>query len=812
MIPGCGRSGGDDEEKFILISSNVQDGETWPLNKPMVFTFSEPVDPSTVNLNTLKFTPAPALGGVPPVSGDFQIKASSNSTVIEFQPHCPTDPDNMTGGLVPGDAVTGQITYFAQAAKAGSPDGSVIRSQSGKELVESFSFSFVTPIIGNILFEDSKSPPPMVANAEDLPAILPLNLFSFPSLPLILEMDQGILVSSLNEDSIYMEFDDPSGTTVRLPTELTLIDNCNGDKGAVFALTFIGILPPGFTIRGFLKNNLSGLGENDTHDADIQFFEGVVDSGGSPTWDVIRESFADAQFEDPAPQILLPIATWGQGKLQAAPVSAGTDFLNEFVIGPGSVNGPSVVLNTELGFLKNELGVSVLISGGRIQARNFTILNGGILDAIGSNPLVIEASESIVNDGTIKVFGRNGAHAFGLGTANIPAVGGVARCGGGDGGDGSPLVQQSSAKGGSGNGPFNAPGGGAEGGHSAYWKGGAFEHRGAGGGGGNPGNKDVGPNGNLVSFCYGMDVYCTDCSSAPCQFIAGGLGSSCPSLGNYPTFLQIKTRPSLGEPGNPDSVQTTNGPLCYVDANLNVVPASTPGAFKVGGLDAVTGICLARGGKPNPGFFQDGDDENNFPGRKPVWTPALEIDDGGDLGGIITLPVQNRTIINGEIPGFLGGPGGGGGGDQIRNSIFPNPAYVSATGISDRRAGGGGAGGGIVILQSPRIELRGTIDANGGGGGGGEKYTFNNQAAGGGGGGGGGTVLLETQSLFFANTALITATGGNRGTGAGKIPGSPVGSGPAKTSCILDHAGGRGGAGGKGSILFRGPFDSDKKL
>ena len=77
-------------------------GQTWQINRPITFTFSQAVDFSTVNLNTISIQ---QLGGAPAV-GDFFIDSNDDKTVI-FQPVCPRLGDLSDAGFRPGGVSRG---------------------------------------------------------------------------------------------------------------------------------------------------------------------------------------------------------------------------------------------------------------------------------------------------------------------------------------------------------------------------------------------------------------------------------------------------------------------------------------------------------------------------------------------------------------------------------------------------------------------------------------------------------------------------------------------------------------------------------
>lgn len=86
---------------------------------------------------------------------------------------------------------------------------------------------------------------------------------------------------------------------------------------------------------------------------------------------------------------------------------------------------------------------------------------------------------------------------------------------------------------------------------------------------------------------------------------------------------------------------------------------------------------------------------------------------GGGGGGLLIVSCQDTVQIN----GLIDASGGGGNGGRFGSDLDMK-----------RQHGGGGGSGGYVVVQGMRIELTGSIFANGGGGGGGGGLTLNGVA------------------------------------------------------------------------------------
>jgi len=110
---------------------------------------------------------------------------------------------------------------------------------------------------------------------------------------------------------------------------------------------------------------------------------------------------------------------------------------------------------------------------------------------------------------------------------------------------------------------------------------------------------------------------------------------------------------------------------------------------------------------------------------------------GGGAGGAYGLADISRLYF---------GSGGGGGG---RGSGTP---------------GAGGAGGGIIYIRAKSVEITGNITSNGQDGKKGSLNSDSRNGSGGGGGGAGGSIKFLSTDISIG-TALVTATGGNGGSG-----------------------------------------------
>ncbi len=167
---------------------------------------------------------------------------------------------------------------------------------------------------------------------------------------------------------------------------------------------------------------------------------------------------------------------------------------------------------------------------------------------------------------------------------------------------------------------------------------------------------------------------------------------------------------------------------------------------------------------------------------------------GGDAGGTLAGGPGGAVVVTNLSP-LIGGSGGG-------------------TGGAGESTGLGGAGGGAVQLSAlVRVQVGGRIYAGGGGGGGGLDGTTRDWNIGAGGGGGsGGSILIESPVVDLSGTLRGSGGGGGgaascrgygvagNGTDGAAVSGAPSG-GVRGGLCAGGAFGGVGGAGGADATL-----------
>lgn len=801
-------SGGGGGSGFRITSMNLPKNAVWQLNRPIKITFSEAVDFSSVNLNTINVR---RVGGGPS-AGEFFLESPQ---VVVFQPRCPTLEDLSDAGLQPGG-----VMYELNVLGIDDQAPITVKSTSGASLASGDTRTFSTPTSTlplDLFFDPKVGPPsPVVRSADpsdnktdacyveiggdpnnriyfrldaqgngklDPFEQLPLNLLSDTAtqVVLVLFFDQPVDPSSENINATRLAWQFDAAETGASPdwtpviSEVKLEANCT-ETGALIRITPQGVLPPGTDLRMVQAPEFSDIvGQSNLLVLD-RFAQAETEPapGADALGDHYLEEFADTDRLDTQTGLGAPPAIVGGGALSAANSFQGNG-------GPAGTfdwtirAGTTIIFNTDTATIVGGPGfsnsTSLTINGGVVDVNDFRIEDGALLKVIGPNPFKIYASGNVEILGELNISGSDNPGVTTLNTTTVPEPGSPGQAGGGKGGTGSPLITASDPKGGNGFGAFNVADAGGQGGETG-WNGVAASsidgRRGAGGGGGSFGPNQAQTFGAVATF--------------------GDWNQS---------FIGLDAERGFDNK----------------DANAN---------------GALTGPAGPFGGDAGPSPFADLNPDNNFFGN------------ATDDNGTPADPSDDK-LITGELKKPLAGAGGGGGGDAAFcvGGTFPQIPF-NPNG-DEKGAGGAGGGGSLHILALGDIVFgpNGLIVCRGGSGGGGENTLFLNRVGGGSGGGSGGHVVLETAGVIDMSLALgpstvvgklaggIIATGGQGGTGkadkGGALaqPGGKVETPPHFDACpptlaggaypttgtnaCLGHIDGAGGDGGPGLVQLHAP-------
>jgi hypothetical protein len=699
---------------FKVVSISPQQGQVVALNTEVEVVFSADVDFATVNSNTIQIV---AIGGAgldgqaedlpaTPAVGTF-AQGPTLDTVLFF-PKCPQLLDGSDAGLGKGLMYTVRLRGLTSG-------GPVVRSAAGEGLAQPASLSFWTQRGSDLtdLFTDSLPGPPDVVfrdqgstdeaatylelgldpNAAvyferdpggniDLPLgfLAPINPYSRieERVSWILQLDQNIQASPENLARAGLEGLDSSGTWVALATEVELQDNCSSVAPSL-RLTPRGILPQASQVRARLAQGFADL-TGDAIGADLLVALAPIATSFDPGTQVAGDDgdqrwagFTTGGLEDTQTQFEVPRASWSSGRLQATGNFPGTggpggDF--DWHIPPDTV----IILDTTLDIIFGGPGgvptTTQTVINGVVDIRDLFIPSTSAIICLGPNPVTLLATGKVTIEGRFTVNGSNSAGVGTLNTTNQPEPGAPGQCGGGRGGTGSWMTNQSTPYGGPGFGPFQVPGAGGQGGETSYALGNKQARRAAGGGGGGHARdvrydfKNDGVSIVRAQARTGMDAE----SGAP-----GGLnGTGAVSQNQRAQGGAIGVSPFLdGVPGNDFSglMTLTGGGL--VKGELDT---SAPGSGGGAGGDAVNSDTF-----PLEPFLPTGDEKGAG---------------GGGGGGKLHVLALGPILVGatGEITAE-GGHGNGG-----ENTSF-----------FDRVGGGsgGGSGGSIVLETLDQIVIAG---------------------------------------------------------------------------------------------------------
>jgi len=710
-----------------VLSINVANGMTWKINRPIDVEFSADVDMATVSLNTVRVMDGTGRSA----TGTFALLVRSTGEIeprtVRFRPRCPVEEDFSDAGLQPG------TTYQLQVLGS-NEGGSTVRSTAGEALEQGKLVTFHTPDSDNplLLFVDQVPGPPQVrlrgaglpedeeeatylelggerayferneAQEGSLPEgfKVPLNHYSIGEnrVSVVVVFNQAVdgSAANLSVDRLRLEYQETGGEWRVLGTELELLSNCT-EVGAEVRLSPRGLLPRGSSVRVALKEGFADLTgdalpldqtsfaklETGEEGDENPLFAGV----GNPRVDEVLDSFdfgggeQGESWEDAGAAYEVPLADWGGGELRAAFDFGGTggpDGEFDWHIPPGA----DIVLDTA--------GDTIVGGPGGVPTGTQSVVNGVVdvrdvfipatsrLIVTGPFACTILATGKVTVLGEISVRGSDNLGVNSLNTTFQPEPGAKGQAGGGDGGTGSYLTNQSTPRGGPGDGPFGAKGKGGQGGETSYSSQGIQARHGAGGGGGRLGHD--------ITYDHDLDGGAVT-PMVRCQTLVGldiehgsrggklGLGAESQSERAWGGL------PSSGPWSDPSDDNDFFGSMLRADGTIvhGEVDTVWAGSGGGGGGDAV--------------------DSDSFP--LVPWDPAGDekgAGGGGGAGGLRVLAIGPIQIGDEEHPGRIAADGGDGGGGE-------DSAYRIGGGS------GGGSGGHVVLSSAAEIVVYGKTDS-----------------------------------------------------------------------------------------------------
>jgi hypothetical protein len=723
LFTGCSSS--DDQggtasgsSSLQLLQVSVIDGATWQINRPIEFKFSHAVDFSTVNPNTIEISQPNGLGTV----GEYYSDISAPESIF-WQPVCPTEADYSDAGLLPSTA----YQIFVRGADTSSL---TLTGVDGEQLSEGRTINFTTMNAGDLaeLFFDAIPGPPIplvrVPGSTDVGSyvefggdpqartyfeynsegegtladgsLVPLNLYSETNsqVAMVIEFNQPVnpAVSNIDQSRVRLEFDEalnPSAPEWRpVICDVELSANCS-ESGATIRLTPIGILPQGRKMRLFVSTEFEDLAgvRNPLPLNRFGLMESETDVNDQRDHYVEEFSFGGSELgsnEDGTAVTAEPSADWGAGGLEAGLGFGGTG-------GPNGEFDWHIAPNTDFRVDTNSTqifggpgGIPVyqqFVLNGRVDVRDLFIPDSSILRVQGEDPVTIYATGTVTINGQLLATGSNARSVFSLNTPFQPENGAAGVAGGGNGGVGSYLTNQSTPRGGSGFGAFQTPGGGGEGGETGYSNDTTnygVNRRAAGGGGGRLGHNVLLNDGCPEQLIIGLDA-------------EDGFPGSNNALG-----ASGNPRPYGGRMGPQPFFNPDNSEEDFEDDFYGVMLRNYDG--DTGDLDPLNDPRLVVGELPfvwagsGGGAGGDASRTASYPPAAFVYSNEDKGCGGGGGGGSLTVLALGDIVFGPS--GRLDASGGYGSGGE-------NTAGVNRIGGGS----GGGSGGHVVIQTSGKIDL-----------------------------------------------------------------------------------------------------------
>jgi hypothetical protein len=714
-LAGCSGSGGGTgvvagNDFLVTNTEPVNSGRVF-LNDPIRVDFSNPIDFDTVDLNNFSFQVLDLTRN--PVSeqvtGTFRIDTAPGDAEpgrrLLFVPRFPTNDTYDNGGF------RSSRIYLAQLVGGDRHNGTVIRDRNGKSLFVPHTFEFSTAE-GTSPAQLFRNPGPGgprilrtggVTISPEVPGDIALNKFGAPPVEVRLNFDQALNPASTNlpvaadtnplfrdkaaRGRVWLEYDDfespphrtvlanrlpdrsgqPVGSiNVWIPADVEL--EANSVTGATLVLRPVGVLPNNAEVRVVVLETVEDIaGEsnvgNPTYPVDSVVHRFRTRADYSQQFDAVVETFEatdsidfDAAFPEPFAEVASGV------------ISAGFEFEGARTSLDYEPLAAQVILNTAFTQVVPTVGLPFNVAGGVFKFKNVKINRGVTVQGTGPNPMVWVVTENFTVDGELSVNGGPGARVDTLNSANFAKAGGVAVCGGGAGGPGSPSGTARDPRGGTGAGPLNRVGLGGAGGRFACggcYNGGGYDGMGGGSGGGGGTlatqgdptyRQPIGVNGQFQQ-----------------KLGIGGRGCS----GGYQNRVQVLAG---GEAA----------PAVFIDSRAD-------NNFWGAGINLFTGLrVIGELAAPVGGGGGGGGGDTSYNGSC-VLTDANFANDysggGGGAGGGVLIVKALGEIRIGATGRITANGGAGGGGEQ-------------AGACGEGGGGGGGAGGMVVLMSASGIKIQ----------------------------------------------------------------------------------------------------------
>jgi hypothetical protein len=851
--------------EFKALTSNLSDGDTWALNRPIQVLFNNEIDPTSVTFSSFVIRPLDA-ANPNPVTGTFELGPDADGNpnrAIIFRPVCPTNATNDNGSFRPG-GFRYELSLPTQASST-----TVLRDFSGKTLSVGLTRLFQTPTPpSEPLFADTVNGP-MRIDAITWPKTL--NLFTQEKLFIAVRFNQSFDASpnSLNLTNLFVQYANVGGTFPptgnAVPGRWIVQTNCSDEAEVLFEIT--GVLIPERGLRVVMGTEFLDLGANANTSitfSDAYLAPSLLDVTSLPSFDEddvfldeLRDGFLTAAYVDAGADLPQPPASIEPDGIRAVFSYGGTALPPEDDFTVTTAQAYLEIDTTGVSQVTDGLGRTFTCNQGVMQVNDFKIEAGATLRLRGSNPFLLYASGTVLFLGTLDASGFNaqvpdGGHFH----PELAVPGALGVLGGGRGGTSSQITDDFTPRGESGQGPFGTGTGlGGQGGEGAIQQSNGlalddiefFLAGGGGGGGFSPGRTDAVMWTKWVGTQVPVDFdnVGPDLRADRHTVFNGAVNEDTLFLGaeaglrgtNKDGIITPNPGPLANNPhaayGMEDISQDSDAGI-GADADDLWDPAWTAGLtppFLFGNP-----TFGPDGGAGGASVFSDTNAANNFFGNRYFWDGTAGV-----------APV----LVTGELMAPWAGAGGGASGDvqtverldltvppdgnlEPLPMFFPDLLFPYGSTRHYWRGAPGGGGGGQVQIHAVGVigfGPAGRVKAIGGSGNSGESTDESgsngtiSQISGSGGGSGGHVILQSATGLdlsainvgtagnpnipgtFFNNLVaadIIQAVGGRRGWAGSKLN-IPLAGAPGTRDGNSTYMVGRGGAGASGVIQIHVP-------
>lgn len=395
-------------ESFRLESFLQADARNLPLNAALVWLFSEPVDPASVQAGTIRVEEELGEGRVlPPATGRFEVIPGGR---VVFTPTLPSRADLSDGGLRPGRSYRVTVDGFPRSSGLRSTLGRVLESRAVHRFTTAADprawFTDRSPGRGPFLKPDAEVH--RVASGFGQVAAIVLD----PSGKLVLLADEPLRPDSVVPEAFTLTQVDSVGVERRIPLDVRL-QNREPDPWA------LSLLPSGYDAEPIgaridlelkspldadalaslrIDESVTDLGGNALQGPFAGSFYLVSDSSGPASPSIVEDFLRQKEWESrDGTDRRVASATWaGDGTLTAhLPRAAALGSSGNFILrgSAGTIQRRCVTLEVRSG------ETASVASGSILTAQVQVAVLGSLTVAKGSTPAFPGSLEEAIPPG-----------------------------------------------------------------------------------------------------------------------------------------------------------------------------------------------------------------------------------------------------------------------------------------------------------------------------------------------------------------------------------------------------------------------------